>query len=407
MTLEQILARLTELRGLIDKETDTEKIKSYGEEVRKLEEQKGILTGTQLEKDRAAARAAFNEAKPEQVRNINEKKGDENIKALFNNKRSAAAFLLGGKIQRRSFTDEEKRAVGSYMMTTAETFVEATADADGVINGGVLIPTSTLTDLLTVDKVLTPVLSEVLSMASNVAGLTVYPYRSERGSASYVKEGKTGPDQKNVFSKLQLIRGELQISIPVTDELMRSTPIDVGNFIIQWLENDLVEDWSTEILYGTGVADSDGIMHAKGILADSTTVIKTYASGKALDTVLAAIHALKSKYRRGAKVHLSQGVADLITETKNSQGDYVFQVINNQTAIVSIGGLPCDVDDTLAEGEAFVGNVGRWFKMNIMGDAGITFEAERHAKERYTDNIVSIDFASAGIPTAFIRVKAA
>ena len=69
MNKEQIEARLTELRGLVEAEQDVAKLADYEKEVRSLTQQLGEIIGEERGAARAAARSAFNNpvnAKPEQ-----------------------------------------------------------------------------------------------------------------------------------------------------------------------------------------------------------------------------------------------------------------------------------------------------------------------------------------------------
>lgn len=59
--LEKIEARLTELRGLVDTETDTAKLVEYENETRALIQRKGEILGEQRAEARAKARAAFDD----------------------------------------------------------------------------------------------------------------------------------------------------------------------------------------------------------------------------------------------------------------------------------------------------------------------------------------------------------
>ena len=57
--LQEIEKRLAELKDLVEKETDTEKLAEYEKEVRSLIQEKGEILGEQRAEARASARAAF------------------------------------------------------------------------------------------------------------------------------------------------------------------------------------------------------------------------------------------------------------------------------------------------------------------------------------------------------------
>lgn len=78
-TLQEIEKRLAELNGLVDTETDPEKLAAYEKEVRSLIQEKGEILGEQRAKARASARAAFTD--PANVVNPNQNDGDVEARA--------------------------------------------------------------------------------------------------------------------------------------------------------------------------------------------------------------------------------------------------------------------------------------------------------------------------------------
>ena len=77
--LQEIEKRLAELNGLVETETDTEKLAAYEKEVRSLIQEKGEILGEQRAQARAAARAAFND--PANVVTPDVKPDDEEAQA--------------------------------------------------------------------------------------------------------------------------------------------------------------------------------------------------------------------------------------------------------------------------------------------------------------------------------------
>lgn len=316
-------------------------------------------------------------------------------------KRQAIQLMLGLAARKTSPTEEQKRALDKALTTTATSYVAATQNADGVNNAGVLIDTSMLFDLLKEEKKLSPIFADI--NFSHVKGLVVYPYRESRSAAKGKKEGEgTGRNQFKMV-KLQLVSGWLQIVIDVTDEVVKMAAIDLGAYIMQNILDDLNEDFGSDLIYGTGSADSEGAQHIKGITIGATS--KTYTEGKELEGLISAVKACRGSFRRGAKIYCSQDFHDSIAFALDDNGNLKFPVVNGGVGFQKFSVLPVEVDELLSDGDVLIGNVGKYFKANVLDEMHI--EPERDAVAKVTTYVGSVYVASAPFPGAFIKLSKA
>lgn len=316
-------------------------------------------------------------------------------------KRSALALALGLTARKQKPSDEEERALGEALTTTAVTYVAATAQADGVNNAGVFIDTSLLFDFLKEEKKLSPMVADIVF--THIKGLTVYPYRESRTSAKAKKEGSgTGKNQFKM-NKLNLVEGFLQIVIDVTDEVIFKSSIDLGQYILNTIMDDLNEDFGTELIYGIGTEDSDGASHVKGITVGA--VSKTYTAGHELEGLIEAVKACKGSFRRGAKIYCSQSYHDSVAFALDDNGNLKFPVVNGGVGFQKFSVLPVEVDELLNDDEAVIGNISKYFKANILKEMGI--ERDRDINKHVEEYVGSAYAATAPFPGAFIRLTKA
>lgn len=388
MNLEQINRRLAEIEGLINTESDTAKLAEYSKEIRSLLEQRGRLMGEATGAARAEARSAFNDAS--RVQTMVPQASEEPL-----TKREKINLLTGLVARKKSPDDVQKRALGVALTTTATTYVAASAIADGVNNAGILIPTQLILDLLKEEGKLSPILADIAFLT--VKGLTVFPYRASRTAANAKAEGSgTGKNQFEL-TRLQLIQGWLQINIDVTDEVVALTDIDLGAYIVENIANDLSEDWAYDLIYGAG---SDN--HVKGLVSGAlTTGISAYTTGTALDAIVKGIKLCKGKFRRGAKIYLAQDVYDEVAFAVDENGNFKYPAINNTVGISAIGAIQVSVDENLAVGDFVIGNVGKFYKANLL--RGLNIESERDVNKHITTFNASQFVAAAPFPGAFVH----
>lgn len=315
----------------------------------------------------------------------------------FKSTREALAFALGKNARKKLINEEEKRALDTSLGTTALTYVAASAEADGVSNFGYTINTKVVFDLLRAEAKLTPILNDI--NLSNVKGLTSFPYRVSRTKAQPKIEGKKVNDAQWEFANLEAKKGFVQTLLPVTEEVLQLSDIDLGAWILDTMFNDFAEDWSAELIYGNGQAGtSSQPARVSGITNGATSA--TFTAATLADDLLAAAGKLSARYARGAKVYVAHNVYNKIRTLKDGSGRYLFNPFSKETSVPGILGMDLVEDPTLNDGGILIGNVAENFKGNVL--SGITLERDKDIHVQVTSFSASAFVAAAPVPSAFV-----
>mgnify|MGYP001369317761 CR=1 FL=1 len=347
----------------------------------------------EMEEDQAKLLKKANEARKVNINFGFDVKEDEHIARL--SMRDKLSYAVGKRARGKAFSEAEKRALGSALTTTATTFVEATADLNGINNAGIFIQTKLLLDLLREEGKLSPILADINFTA--IPGLVDYPYRESRDKARAKAEGAEGLQNQMKWAKLSLSKGYLQTVIAVTDEVMALTDFDFGSYIINQILQDLNDDWVEDLVYGTGSDD-----HIKGLTVGATAAVTNgYVVGSEVDALIKGIKACVGKYRRGAKIYAAQDVYDAVLFAVDDNGNFKYPVFNNSSGITSVGPIRLEVDENLKSGDFVIGNVNKYFKVNSL--IPLRIETDRQAKRGITEYIASEYCATAPFAGAFIH----
>ncbi len=311
--------------------------------------------------------------------------------------RDKLSYVAGKQARNKVFSDVERRALGKALTTTATTFIEATADLDGINNAGILISTKLVFDLLREERKLSPILADINFM--NIPGYTEFPYRAQRDKARKKAEGAAGSDNQMKWAKLQLASGYLQTIIPVTDQVMALTDFDFGVYIMEQLLEDINDDWAEQLIYGSGTDDE-----VKGVTIGATAALTGgYDEGSEIEAIVAGIKLLTGKFRRGAKIYAAQDVADSVLFATDELGNFKYQIFNNTASISSIGPIRIEVEENLKPGDFVIGNINKFFKANNL--IPIRIETDRLARKGITEYIASGYSATAPFPGAIVYGK--
>jgi len=370
---QEIRDRVLELKDLITNSSDVEEVRKYRSELDTLQQELTTLSSEEYAK-----------------REI-QSKGKEIVMEKEMSRKERLALALGLVARGKRPDEEQTRALGNALTTTATTYVEATSGTNGVNNGGVMIATDILFDLLREEKLLTPILEDILF--TNVKGLVKFPYRYQRDAAKKKVEGAAPGDNQMEWKVLEGSIGRLQITIKVTDELEEMTDIDFGQYIATQIMQDLGEDWGESVIYGSGSNNE-----IKGVsIGALTTNISSYAAGKELETLEKAVKLLAGSKRKGAKVYCSQSFFDGLAFAKDDNGNYIYGVGGQGPK--QFANCPVVVDETLHAGDFLVGNVAKNYKANLL--TGLKFEKDRDIEKGITTYVAKVSAAAAPVPNAF------
>lgn len=255
----------------------------------------------------------------------------------------------------RALTPTEKRALDTALTTTATTYTAPSANADGVNNGGLFIPTNINLDLMARIGLASPIFRDIKKTA--VPGLLSYPYRKNISAAKNVTETGKSPEMSIEWGTLNLALSEIAATIAVSWRLRAMSVDEFYSYLIDELAGQTEEKGVTETIYGAGA----GSNQMRGITADA--IAYTY-SGTALDGIGAALGEFTDKRNKvGAKIYVSPSIIEEIAFTKKEDGGYIHDPING-VGVTSIAGYKVEADPFLNDGDFIIGNVGRYYRMN-------------------------------------------
>lgn len=170
--------------------------------------------------------------------------------------RSAWAKKLMG-LKEEKFTEDEKRALGDAVTTTATTFVQSDADTQGINNGGLFIPTTVRQELLQIIEKQSPIYRDVRKL--QVAGNIDLPYLFEADDAEWYVELTDTKNEGQEYKNLQLTGWELAKDIVITWKLEEMAVESFISFILDELANKMGRALVNAIIYGDGENKPTGI----------------------------------------------------------------------------------------------------------------------------------------------------
>ena len=315
------------------KEEPTEEPK---EDVVSVEEERSLMRG-------------FDGENKDNLRKINgglkmeEKKFDLNSKEY----RSAWAKKVMGLPEDR-FTEDEKRALGDAVTTTATTFVASAADAQGINNGGLFIPESVRMELMEIIEQMSPWFRDIRKLSVN--GNVDLPYLFAADDAEWYAELNDTKNEGAEYRELKLTGFELAKNVVIT---WKAEEMSVDSFIAFILE-ELAHKMGTALIaatiYGDGSNKPTGVLNGLQAVTDGETPI---------DNVIATYESLDQEARRGAKVYVSTAVKIAMIGYQDGNGNYPFLQGLNGTDLFTI-----ETEPFLNDNDVIVGNP-RYYILNI------------------------------------------
>lgn len=358
MTLKEIEERKAELQAKIAEAKNQEEleelrtqVEAINKEVPEQEEKEQEDNGeiSKEEERKLIADTQELEQRNKDVSNLrkiggNEEMEKEERKFTIADKeyRSAWAKKLMG-LSEDKFTEDEKRALGDAVTTTATTFVASTADTQGINNGGLFIPTSVRMDLLELISQESPIFRDARKL--QVSGNVDLPYLFAADDANWYTELTDTVNEGAEFKNLQLTGWELAKDIVITWKLEEMAVESFIAFILEELKNKMGKAIINAVIYGDGSNKPTGVTN--GLVA-----ITPDENDTAIDRVLKVFKALSDEARIGAKVYVSNDVNLDIVSYKDNNGNYPFLA-----GVPSVKGFAIEVDPYLRNKDILAGNM--------------------------------------------------
>ena len=344
--LEEIKARKLELRELLEDETKEVNLEEVKTEIESLEaEEEKIEAESKEEADKEQRKEIAKMLETRNVSNVKEIKEEikmEERKFTVADKeyRSAWAKKLMGLSEDR-FTEDEKRALGDAVTTTATEFVASAEGVQGINNGGLFIPTSVRNEFMEILTEQSPIFRDVRKL--QVAGNIDLPYLFASDDAEWYAELEDTKNEGQEYRSLQLTGFELAKNVVITWKLEEMAVDSFIAFILDELVNKMGKALINAVIYGDGNGKPTGVVNGLVAVTEGETPI---------DNILATYGALNNDARVGAKAYISTNVNMAIVGYKDGSNNYPFLQGVATNSLVNI-----EQDPFLKENDIVVGNM--------------------------------------------------
>lgn len=340
-SMEEIEALKEEFRN----QPEEEKVEEVKEEVK--EEKKEEVS----EEEERSLMAGIEE-KAEDITNL--KKINGGIEKMEEKKfdlkspeyRSAWAKKVMG-LSEDKFTEDEKRALGDAVTTTATTYVASTADVQGINNGGLFIPETVRMELMEIIEEMSPWFRDIRKLSVN--GNVDLPYLFAADDANWYAELNDTVNEGAEYRSLQLTGHELAKDVVITWKAEEMAVESFISFILEELAHKMGVALINATIYGDGSGKPTGVLNGLTAVTDGETPI---------DNVIATYESLSQEARRGAKVYVSTAVKIAMIGYKDENGNYPFLQGINGTDLFTI-----ETEPFLQNNDVIVGNP-RYYILN-------------------------------------------
>lgn len=349
MTLEEINLKKEELRKKIDSaktEEELEELRKEAEEINKevpeTEEKKNDEISHEEERALIANTEKIEERKVEIVKTIKneeERKMEKKFTIASPEYRTAWAKKVMG-LSEEKFTEDEKRALGDAVTTTATTFVAATADANGINNGGLFIPTTVREELMEIITKQSPIFRDIRKLQVN--GNIDLPYLFTADDAKWYAETTQTDNEGIEFKNLQLTGWELAKDIVITWKLEEMAVESFISFLLDELAAKMGKALIKAVIYGDGSNKPTGLAHG-------LTPVSTGADQ--IENIINTFESLSDEAAEGAKVYMSRKAALNIMKYKDDNGNYPFLA-----GVPAFMAFTAEVDPYLTNYDVVAGN---------------------------------------------------
>ena len=327
--------------------------------------------------------------------NLKRSKGNEELSKEERSKYSKSAFgkELRAMLNNSSFefNENEKRALGVSLTTTAKEYVAATAEKNGVNNGGIFISDNVMYDLLEIETLDSPFLKDC--MPTHIKGAVIFPYVEERTlpakTARGKKEGEKADDLAIKWGKMTLAQGNYPLTIEVSMEVLALADDMFAQSILDELRNEMDLLLGDEVLYGSGTNDRIEGVTVSAIKGE----YETLAEG-----IQTAFKSLSKRARKGAKLYISHLTSLNLAFEKDKNGQYLFPIYNQATGIKSIVQVPVEIEEGLVDDAFLYGNA-KNYKLNFTKATEVYSEV--HGKTRVIESTAHLMVAGKAAPNKF------
>jgi HK97 family phage major capsid protein len=361
-TEEELEARMKEI------EEDKEEPKKGTEEVKEKKEESGEITSEEERKLIADTQELEKRNKDvSKLKKIggNEMEKEERKFDLSSKEyRSAWAKKVMGYAEEK-FTEDEKRALGDAVTTTATEFVASTANTQGINNGGLFIPTSVREEFMERLSEMSPIYRDVRKLEVN--GIIDLPYVDSADNAKWYAELTDTENEGIEFKSIQLTGWELAKDVVITWKLEEMAVESFIEFILDELTEKMGEALIDAVIYGDGSGKPTGITHGLTPVKEGATPI---------DCLINTYKSLNQKARRGAKGYISTNVNIDIVGYKDKNGNYPFLQGLATNKLVSV-----EVDPYLKDEDIVVGNCKKYI---LNENTPLRIDREKTVKGRKT-----------------------
>ena len=358
MNKEELMKKIKEAKTMEEVEELRSQVEALEVEKKKEELEKELSDDSSIskEEERKLIRETDSNEKEERKFVKVEKKGNEEMKE---EKRSLEEVLKSEEyrsawaksiMNRKDFTEAEKRALGDAITTTATTFVESNTSTQGINNGGLFLPTQVRLDMLETINKTSPFLRDVKKIA--VAGNVDFPYLNASDDANWYAELTDTKNEGQEYKSLKLTGHELAKQVEITWKLERMAVDEFISFITDELANKMGRALATAVLYGTGEDQPTGALNG----------LSAVEGDNVIDTVLNTYESLAEDYRINAKAYISSSYAIDLVGYKDANGNYPFLQGLKSTDVISI-----EEDPYLKAEDIIVGNPKNYILNTVEG----------------------------------------
>lgn len=397
MTLEQVTERRSAILEELENATNIEAIDALGLEAEELDKRANYIKEA-VEKRQALeaeVRSATN-VKILETRTQGDDKMEQTVYTIKSPEyRSAwAKSLMGLPLEQN-----EQRALGVALTTTSDTYVPASAEADGVNNAGLFIPEGVMMDLMNRIELVSPFLADVPKTA--VKGYAKFPYRVSGTGAKAQVEGVANTDGQVQWAELVLTVGEISETIPVTWKLEAMSVEGFIKYIVDELAFAVGEKIADGVLYGDGDDDLTGV--TVGALDGSYTIGALEGNvADIFEAISAGIALITDKRKRqGIKIYVASDVYQSMAFARDGEDRFLHNPING-VGIESLAKFKVEEDPFLNAGEFLIGNA-RFYKFNW--NEQLTIARDSSGKKRINEYTGYALCSGKAEPSSFVHGK--